>query len=352
MPSSSAHWVTGRTTSASSGGLARHEVADHEQVEGGEPRRATAVGVRGADHQVGAVHEQRARTSACRASASSSMAGMPLPGRASGSTPHTAGDVRARRRVLDRSVAGELVGLLAVLAAALAVALAGDRAVAAADPPGQPERQREVDRGGDGVGALRALLDATPGEDEGAPPPRAGLASASSRAASRRVGRAPRTPARRAPATRRPTDGARPPGRSVRSARYAASASCPRRARRAGGRAARRGRCRAPAGGAGPAPPSVSPAVALRRGSTTTSPPRARGAGEVLRRRAASSRRGCCPAAARPVRRRGRSSGNGSPRSMPSVRLAAAAALTPCRTGRCSRCSRCRSATRANLPSW
>ena len=79
------------------------------------------------------MHEQRARAARrCRATSSSSTAGLPGPGQDAGvDAPHR-GDVRARGRVVDHAVAGQLVGLLAVLAAALAVALAGDGAVAAA----------------------------------------------------------------------------------------------------------------------------------------------------------------------------------------------------------------------------
>ena len=61
-------------------------------------------------------------------------------------TPHL-GDMLARRRIVDRSLAGQLVALLAVLAAALPVALAGDHRGAAAFPPDVSGGQRDVDHG-------------------------------------------------------------------------------------------------------------------------------------------------------------------------------------------------------------
>ena len=84
---------------------------------------------------------------ACRARRAARRRDCPAPGRSSGSTPQTRGDVRAGGRVVDAAVAGQLVGLLPVLAAALAVALAGEAAVAAAGAPGQAERERQVDEG-------------------------------------------------------------------------------------------------------------------------------------------------------------------------------------------------------------
>jgi hypothetical protein len=64
----------------------------------------------------------------------------------------------------DRAVAGQLVGLLAVLAAALAVALPGQAAVAGVGPAGQAERERDVDPGQHGGGALGMLLGTAGGE--------------------------------------------------------------------------------------------------------------------------------------------------------------------------------------------
>ncbi len=59
VPSSSAHWAAGRTTSASSGGLGQEDVGDDQEVQGLEPS-AHAVDVRRRDHDVGG-HEDAAR---------------------------------------------------------------------------------------------------------------------------------------------------------------------------------------------------------------------------------------------------------------------------------------------------
>ena len=82
-----------------------------------------------------------------------------------GSTPHTPATCARCGRVVDASVAGQLVGLLPVLAAALTVALAGERPVARVRPAGQPEREREVDERLRGVRADAVLLGAAGGED-------------------------------------------------------------------------------------------------------------------------------------------------------------------------------------------
>ena len=160
VPSSSAHWVTGSTTSASAAVSEGTKSHDDEQVEPAERRRARPR--RWAPRPTG--------LEPCTSSArgppgvpsrdSSSTAGTPGPGRASGSTPQTAATWARAAGSSIIAVAGQLVALLAVLATALAVALTGERAVAAARRAGQAEREREVDRGGHGVGALASLLDA------------------------------------------------------------------------------------------------------------------------------------------------------------------------------------------------
>ena len=164
MPSSSAHCVTGSTTSASR--------AVSEGTKSQTTSRSSAPSRRMRSVASGTLTTRfEPWTNSARIPSRFGQPGEELHRRHSGAragrlgdAPH-GGDVGARCRVVDGPVAGQLVGLLAVLAAALPVALAGDAAVAAAHPSGQAEGQREVDRGGDRVGALRVLLDAAPGQD-------------------------------------------------------------------------------------------------------------------------------------------------------------------------------------------
>ncbi len=79
-----------------------------------------------------------------------------------------AGDGPAGRRVADRAIAGELVGLLPVLAATLAVALPGQDAEAAALAAGKAEGEGDVDVGERVGDALRLLLGTAAGQHEAA----------------------------------------------------------------------------------------------------------------------------------------------------------------------------------------
>ena len=182
MPSSSAHWVTGRTTSAAAAVSDEEEVADHQQVERCAAARDTAS-ASGAQTTAGwSRARERTRTpSGCPERLEQLDGGQPGPGQIVRVDAPDPGHVGAGGGVGDLAVAGQLVGLLAVLAAALAVALAGERAVAAARRArAGPSSEREVDRGGGGVGAVDVLLDAAAGEDVA--PPSRGRASASRRA--------------------------------------------------------------------------------------------------------------------------------------------------------------------------
>ena len=112
-------------------GLGEEEVGDGQEVERGQPR-LDVVRRRRRDQRVEA-HDEQGADAAVGAAALEQLVGR-LAGagqRVGRHAPH-AGDGAARRRVADRAVAGQLVGLLAVLAAALAVALAGEDAEAAA----------------------------------------------------------------------------------------------------------------------------------------------------------------------------------------------------------------------------
>ena len=146
------------------------DVAHDHEVEGAEAL-PHGTGVGGADDEIGAVHEQRARTAGVAERAQQ------LYGRHAGAweglgvdAPH-GGDVGPGGVVLDRAVAGKLVGLLAVLASALSVALARDGAVPAAFGTHESQRERERDGRGDGGGAVGVLLHAAAGQHEGAGTP-------------------------------------------------------------------------------------------------------------------------------------------------------------------------------------
>ena len=71
-----------------------------------------------------------------------------------------------RDRIVDETIARELIGFLTVLAAALTVALARERAVAAALPAGQSEREREIDVSARAIRTVAVLLDAARGDDQ------------------------------------------------------------------------------------------------------------------------------------------------------------------------------------------
>ena len=165
VPSSSAHWAIGSTTSASaavsestksattsrSRSRSRRSIraARGAETTGLEPKTSSARGPSGRAERVEQLVRGHARS------------GQVVGGHA----PHP-GDVRAGRRVVDPPVAGELVGLLPVLPPALAVALPGEAAVAGAGAAGQAEGEGQVDEGGDRVDALGVLLGAARGEDD------------------------------------------------------------------------------------------------------------------------------------------------------------------------------------------
>ena len=286
-------------------------------------RRRTAVASGALDHRVAAVHHQRAHLATELAEQLDGRNALAWQGFRL-HAPHR-GHVPAVLGVLDAAVAGQLVGLLSVLPAALSVALSGQAAVAGGGPAGEAQREREVDRGGHGVGAVDVLLDAASGQHHraGTSAVRRGvgedagcfaevtLGHAGGRGDARRPPRGDRAayvvPARRTtgqvvlvgPSLGHQNDGEFPtgagdpcqggPGGAARSPRASARPS-PRRE--------------------GPRPP------ALRRCG------RPRGAA----RTAASCPRRCCRAAALRSAGSMSSTGKGRPRSMPKARLPAAAA--------------------------
>ena len=153
------------------GGLAHHEVGDDQQVERRQPV-GDVVRVGSGHHDVAAEDQQRPRAVRGAERVEQLVRRAPRSGqRLRVHAPH-AGDVGARRRVVDHPVAGQLVGLLPVLAAALTVALAGETAVAGERRAGQPQRERDVDPGQHRGGALGVLLGTARGEHHG--PVRAG----------------------------------------------------------------------------------------------------------------------------------------------------------------------------------
>ena len=345
VPSSSAHWVTGQHDVGQRGGLATARSRDDQQVERRQPlaRRGAAFG-RG-DHDVAAEDQQRPRP-VRRAERVEQLVRRAAPARAasSGSTPQTAGDVRAGRRVVDHPVAGQLVGLLPVLAAALAVALAGEAAVAGAGAPGQAERERQVDPGRARcrcpglccsapravstiarLGAGRAASASARSSAAGTPvtrSTRSGHQAADRRGVRRRSRSCARrrTPRRPRPSAIEQVQQPEREGEVGAGHRLRGTGRPGRRSRCAAGRSRRPGRrARAAGRGAGP------PAAWSRRGWSRPAPARR----SARRRRAGTAARGRCRTpGCRPT----------PPRT--------------CSTGRCSRSGWCRSATRANLPSW
>ena len=141
VPSSSAHWATGSTTSAVAAVSDSTTSATTRQVERGEPL-LHVPGVRRADDRV-AAEEAAAPTGRSRVPRSSQQ----LVRRAARAgqlvrvDAPDGGDVGARGGVVEPAVAGQLVGLLPVLAAALAVALAGE-ASRSRSPRGRAGRGR------------------------------------------------------------------------------------------------------------------------------------------------------------------------------------------------------------------
>ena len=149
------------------GRLGQEEVGDGEEVERREPR-FHLVRRRRRDQRVEA-HDEQGADAAVGAAALEQLVGrLARSGERVGRDAPHAGDGAARRRIADRAIAGQLVGLLAVLAAALAVALAGEDAEAAALGAGEAAGERDVDVGERVGHALRLLLGAAPGQHEAA----------------------------------------------------------------------------------------------------------------------------------------------------------------------------------------
>ena len=130
VPSSSAHWVTGRTTSA----RPRSRRGRSRRPPGGRAARAPHDGPRSATTTTRLEPcTQSARTPpGCPSDCRQLDGGHAGTGDGVGLDAPHARHVGAGVGVGDLAVAGKLVALLPVLAAALAVALTGERAVAAA----------------------------------------------------------------------------------------------------------------------------------------------------------------------------------------------------------------------------
>ena len=162
VPSSSAHCVTGSTTSARSAVSEGTTSATTRRSR--RPRASRTTETFGADtaglapwtRSLGppSVPSRRSRLDGRHAGAGK-RGGVDAPDR---------GDVLAGRRVGDHPVPGQLVALEPVLAPALAVALPGQRAVARPEPADEAERDGEVDGRRDAVGALGRLLHAPAGQ--------------------------------------------------------------------------------------------------------------------------------------------------------------------------------------------
>ena len=159
VPVSSAHWVTGRTTSASAA-VSDSTMSATTSRSSDSSRSATWLAL-GAETTMLLPKTSSARGPAVGAERLQQLVRRAaLPGqRLRGHAPH-AGDVLASRRVVDHPVARELVGLLPVLTPALPVALAGQAAVSPVRRPALPERERQVDPREHRVRALGVLLGA------------------------------------------------------------------------------------------------------------------------------------------------------------------------------------------------
>ena len=164
MPVSSAHCVTGSTTSAIAA-VSDITTSQTTSRSSASSRVGDVRGVGRADHDVGAEDQQRRGTVVGAERVEQLVRRPPGAGQRLGVDAPHAGDVRAGGGVVDPPVARQLVGLLPVLAPALAVALAGEAAVARAPPADHAEREGEVDPGQHGVGAGGVLLGAAGGQD-------------------------------------------------------------------------------------------------------------------------------------------------------------------------------------------
>ncbi len=170
MPSSSAHCDGRQDDVGQRGRLGQEDVGHDEQVQRPQPVD-DPVGVRSRHGDVAGQHEQHPDAARGAEPVEHLVRGAAGPGQLVGVDAPHGGDMCAGGRVVQPPVPGELVGLLAVLAAALPVALAGDRAVAGARPPDQPERERQVQVRLRGVGAVAVLFGAAGGEDHRRPCP-------------------------------------------------------------------------------------------------------------------------------------------------------------------------------------
>ncbi len=162
MPLSSAHCVTGNTTSASAAVSDRTTSQTISASSAAQPVLDVG-GVGRADHRVGSGDQQHPHVAPeC---IEQFVGGRPRSGQIVRINAPDMGDVGAVGRIRQLAVARQLVGLLAVFAPALAVALPGEGAVPAMPAAGQAAGEREVDPGERGVGAMGVLLGAPRGQD-------------------------------------------------------------------------------------------------------------------------------------------------------------------------------------------
>ena len=144
VPSSSAHWAAGSTTSASCAVSDRKKSAT-TSVSSARSRLSTWTASGAETARLKPITKSAADLAA--ESVEQLEGGLAAPGNRLSGTFQTSRDMAPGGRIVDPAVAGQLVGFLAVLAAALAVALAGQRAEPAAAGPAQAERERDIDVG-------------------------------------------------------------------------------------------------------------------------------------------------------------------------------------------------------------
>ena len=161
VPSSSAHCVTGSTTSARSAVSEGTTSATTRRSR--RPRASRTTETFGAD-TTGLAPWTRSALGPPSVPSRRSRLDRRHAGAGGGVDAPDRGDVLAGRRVGDHPVPGQLVALEPVLAPALAVALPGERAVARPEPADEAERDGEVDGRRDAVGALGRLLHAPAGQ--------------------------------------------------------------------------------------------------------------------------------------------------------------------------------------------
>ena len=142
VPSSSAHWAVGSTTSGEFGGLGQEDVGHDQEIQRPQPvDHPVHVGrgygdVRGQD-------EQRPHAPGGAHPVEHLEGGEPGLRQRRVDAPDR-GHVRSSVRVGQLAVAGQLVGLLAVFPAALSVALPGDGAVAGRRLAGSPSARARL----------------------------------------------------------------------------------------------------------------------------------------------------------------------------------------------------------------